>query len=142
MFAVNDIHIRQALQTSSSVFIINLEQFSHVIHVLHLLTLNRQFLIGLDDITKKASQNEIFFPCNFSIMKICVAIRLAEDGTRMGRIQFQLSSSFIFFVFVCCFFCYKLTLISLIELKKNLHFYKTLFLQDLTFYTISIENFF
>ena len=25
-----------------------------------------------------------FFPFNFAITKICVAIRLAEDGTRMG----------------------------------------------------------
>ena len=31
---------------------------------------------------------EIVNPC---ITKICVAIRLAEDGTRMGGIQFQLS---------------------------------------------------
>ena len=131
MFAVNDIHIRQALQTSSSVFIINLEQFSHVIHVLHFLTLNRQFLIGMDDITKKASQNKIFFPCNFSIMKICVAIRLAEDGTR----QFQLSSSFLFFVFFLFCFCLSFFLLqvdfnqpNIIEKKiyifTRLYFYK------------------
>ena len=25
-----------------------------------------------------------FFPFNFAITKICVAIRIAEDGTRMG----------------------------------------------------------
>ena len=34
-----------------------------------------------------------FFPLNFAITKICVAIRLAEDGTRMGGVQFRLSPS-------------------------------------------------
>ena len=34
-----------------------------------------------NDISKK-----IFFPFNFAITKICVVIRLAEDGTRMGGI--------------------------------------------------------
>ena len=27
-----------------------------------------------------------FLPFNFAVTKICVAMRLAEDGTRMGRI--------------------------------------------------------
>ena len=36
--------------------------------------------------TNKASENKIFFPFNFAITKICVVIRLAEDGTRMGGI--------------------------------------------------------
>ena len=34
-----------------------------------------------------------FLPFNFSVTKICVAIRLAEDGTRMGGKYFQLSPS-------------------------------------------------
>ena len=34
-----------------------------------------------------------FIPFNFAITKTCVAIRLAEDGTRMGGIQFRLSPS-------------------------------------------------
>ena len=32
---------------------------------------------------------------NFAMTKICVAIRLAEDGTRMGGIQFRLSPSIL-----------------------------------------------
>ena len=31
-----------------------------------------------------------FLPFNFAITKICVAIHLAEDGTRMGGIYFRL----------------------------------------------------
>ena len=34
-----------------------------------------------------------FFPLNFAITKIRVEIRLAEDGTRMGGMQFQLFPS-------------------------------------------------
>ena len=34
-----------------------------------------------------------FLPFNFAITAICVAIRLAEDGTRMDGIQFRLSPS-------------------------------------------------
>ena len=34
-----------------------------------------------------------FLPFNFAITKICVAIRLAEDETKMGGIQFRLSPS-------------------------------------------------
>ena len=37
-----------------------------------------------------------FLPFNFVVIKICVAILLAEDGTRMGGIQFQLSPSIIY----------------------------------------------
>ena len=44
----------------SSGFILNLEQISHLILVLQLLTLNRQFLVGANDITNKAYQNKIF----------------------------------------------------------------------------------
>ena len=29
---------------------------------------------------------KLFLPFNFAITKICLAIRLAEDGTRMGGI--------------------------------------------------------
>ena len=34
-----------------------------------------------------------FLPFNFSITKICVAIRLAEDGTRMDGINYPLVSN-------------------------------------------------
>ena len=36
-----------------------------------------------------------YFLFNFAITKICVLISLAEDGTRMGGISFQLSPSII-----------------------------------------------
>ena len=38
-------------------------------------------------------QIKSFLPFNFSITNICVAIRLADDRTRMGSIYFQLSPS-------------------------------------------------
>ena len=38
-----------------------------------------------------------FLPFNFAITKICVAMRLAEDETRMGGIKFRLSPSNIIF---------------------------------------------
>ena len=34
-----------------------------------------------------------FLPFNFAVTAICVAIRLAKDGTRMGGIWFRLSPS-------------------------------------------------
>ena len=34
----------------------------------------------------KALKTKSFFPFNFSVTNMCVAIRLAKDGTRMGRI--------------------------------------------------------
>ena len=33
------------------------------------------------------------YPRNISVLNICVAIRLAEDRTKMGGIQFQLAPS-------------------------------------------------
>ena len=39
-----------------------------------------------------------FLPFNFAITKICFAIRLADDGTRMGCIYFQLSPSLDMYV--------------------------------------------
>ena len=65
--------------------ILNIEQISRLILVLKLLTLNRYFLGGTNDITNKNSQNKIF-PFNFAFTKICVAIRLEEGGARMGGI--------------------------------------------------------
>ena len=35
------------------------------------------------------------YPRNISVLNICVAIRLAEDRTKMGGIQFQLAPSLI-----------------------------------------------
>ena len=63
---------------------LNIEQISHFITVLKFLTLNRQFLAAIN-ITNKNSQNEFFF-FFFAITKICVAMRLADGGTRMGGI--------------------------------------------------------
>ena len=40
--------------------ILNFELLSHLILVLKLLTLNRSFLAGTNDITSKNSQNKIF----------------------------------------------------------------------------------
>ena len=72
-------------QYRSSVFILNLEQFSRHILVLQSLTLHSLLLAGTDDIANKTSQN-IFFPFNFAITKICAAIHLTEDETRTGGI--------------------------------------------------------
>ena len=48
-------------------------------------------LAGTDDITYKASHNKIFsYPFVLVITKIYVGIHLAEDGNRMGGIQFQI----------------------------------------------------
>ena len=41
----------------------------------------------------KPLKKKTFLPFNFAITKICVAVRLAEDGARIGDIQLQLSSS-------------------------------------------------
>ena len=75
----------------SSVFILNLEQFSHLILVL-------QFWIGNSLLGRMISQTKplkikYLFPFNFGITKICVAIFLARDGTRMDSTCFQLSPS-------------------------------------------------
>ena len=72
----------------------NIEQLSHLILVLKLLNLNRKVLAGTNDITNKNSQNQIFL-FNFAITKICVAIRLPEDGTRMVDTYFRLSPCII-----------------------------------------------
>ena len=42
----------------------------------------------------KPLKTKSFLSFNFSVTSICVAIRLTEDGTRMGGIYFQLSPSF------------------------------------------------
>ena len=41
----------------------------------------------------KTLKIKYFLPLNFAIIKICVAIRLAEDRTRMGGLYFRLSPS-------------------------------------------------
>ena len=41
----------------------------------------------------KTLKIKCFLPLNFAIIKICVAIRLAEDRTRMGGLYFRLSPS-------------------------------------------------
>ena len=66
--------------------ILNIKQLSHLILVLKLQTSNRQFFAETNDITNKASQNKIF---SF----LCIAIHLAEYGTRMDGIWFRLSPS-------------------------------------------------
>ena len=65
--------------------------------------MNRQLFAGADDITNKPLKTKSFLLFNFSITNICVAIRLAEDETRIGGIYFQLSPSIVgvrYFVFV------------------------------------------
>ena len=39
----------------------------------------------------KALKKKSFFPLNFPITKTCVAVRLADDGTRMGGISPSIS---------------------------------------------------
>ena len=75
-------------QHRSSVFILNLEQFSHLILVLQLLTLNRSLNSSLQGrmISQTKPLTMIFFPFNFAITEICDAIHLTEDETRMGGI--------------------------------------------------------
>ena len=83
------------------VLILNLEQFSHLILVLHLLTLQlanvtvSSLMERIGTVSSlmermmsrnKALKIKYFLPFNFAITKICVAIRLAEDITRMGSI--------------------------------------------------------
>ena len=58
----------------SSVFILDLEQFSH---------LN---LVFRDETKQALSKQNLFFPIYFAITKICVVIVLAEDRTRMEGI--------------------------------------------------------
>ena len=59
------------------------EQFSHIVLVLQLLTLN------------KTSPNTNLLSIQFATIKIRVAIRFAEDGTRIGGIKFELFHSLI-----------------------------------------------
>ena len=89
MFTVTDKDTRMTHQWHRfSISILNLEQFSHLIFVLQLLTLNRQFLAGTNDITNKASKKKkTFGSFNFAITRICVEVRLAEGGTRTGDIN-------------------------------------------------------
>ena len=88
MFTVNN--KERGHSHRSSVFILNLEQFSHLTLVFQLLTLNKYFLVGTDNITNKASQKIIsILPFNCAITKICVVIRLAEDGTRWAAYSFN-----------------------------------------------------
>ena len=41
----------------------------------------------------KTRKTKYFLPFNFAITKICVMIRLVEDGARMDVLYFQLSHS-------------------------------------------------
>ena len=60
--------------------------------------------------TGKRLRSRSYPSFNFAIAKICVAIRLAKDGKRMGDIYFQLSPTIvsieIFAIFVTIFFLY------------------------------------
>ena len=70
----------------SSVLILNFEQFSPLVLVLQLLTLNRQFLAGPLISQTRPPKIKSLVPLNFAISKICVAKCLAEDERRMGSI--------------------------------------------------------
>ena len=65
MFTVNNKDTRRAPSTSLilnifNIDVLNIEQLSHHIIVLTLLTLNRKFLAGTNDITNKNSHNKFF----------------------------------------------------------------------------------
>ena len=83
MFTVNNKDIRMTPLTLMlnivNFDIFNIEQLSHVILVLDLRTLNRKFLAGTNDITKKTLKIKYFLPLDFAITKICVAIRLCSS---------------------------------------------------------------
>ena len=89
MFTVNNKNTRTAPLTSlilniDNIDILDTEQLSHFILVLKLLTLNS--LLGQMISQTKTLKIKFFLSFNFAITKICVAIDLAEDGTRMGGI--------------------------------------------------------
>ena len=91
MFTVNNkgtrtVPLASLILNIVNIDIVNIEQLSLLILVPKLLTLNWYFLARKNDITNKNSQNKIFSSFNFAFTKICVAISLAEDGTRMGGI--------------------------------------------------------
>ena len=54
---------------------------------------------------KKPLKIESFLPSSFAITKICVAIRLAGDGTRMGGIWFPLFPSIPLVEVLCTLPC-------------------------------------
>ena len=92
MFTVNNKDTRKTPLTSLllnivNIDILNIEQLSHLIFLFKLLTLNRSFLAGTNDITQqKPPKIKSFLPFNFAITKIFVAIRLAEGETKMDGI--------------------------------------------------------
>ena len=71
--------------TGNGVFILNLEVFMPCPCV-SVANFEQIVPVGTDDFTNKASPKRYFLPFNFASTKICVAICLAEDGTRMGGI--------------------------------------------------------
>ena len=84
MFTVNNKDTRTTPLTSLilnivNIDILNIKQLSHLILVLKLLTLNRIQ-------QTKTLKIKYFVPFNFAITKICPALRLEADGTRMGGI--------------------------------------------------------
>ena len=65
-------HVWSMLTANNAIFfILNPEQFSHLI-------------LGRMISRRKPFKTKSLLPFNFSITNICVAIRLAADGTRMG----------------------------------------------------------
>ena len=89
MFTVNNKDTRTTPLTSLilnivNIDILNIEQLSHLTLVLKLLT-GHSLLRRIISQTKTLKIKS-FLPFNFAISKTCVAIRLAEDGTRMGGI--------------------------------------------------------
>ena len=86
MFTVNNKGIKMTPLNRSSVLTLNFGQFSHLILVLQLLILNRQFLAGTLISQTKPPKIKFFVPLNFEVTRIGVAIYLAEDETRMGGI--------------------------------------------------------
>ena len=90
MFTVNNKDTTTTPLTSLILNIVNIDilktvQLSHLVVVLKLLTLRRSLLGRMISQTKTLTVKS-FFLFKFAITKIYVAIRLAENGRRMGGI--------------------------------------------------------
>ena len=101
MFTVNNKDTRTTALTLlilNIVSILNIKQFSHLILMLKLLTLKRMKRM-ISQI--KPLKIKSFLSFNFAITKICGAIYLADDKTRMDGIQFRLSPSTVYPCNIC-----------------------------------------
>ena len=70
----------------SRIFILNFKGLPHLIFARQVLTLNRWFIPGMNNIIRNPLKIKSFLPLNFAITKTHVDIGLAVDGTRIGGI--------------------------------------------------------